>query len=180
LVIGANRDESYARPSAPPAEIEPRIVAGRDLEKGGTWLGLARGELFVAVTNRSVPAPTPTSYSRGQIALEALRAESLASVVAAVERRVDSQHVAGFNLVAIQGNSGVSFHFDGALRRTMISAGAHVVSADFDIDDPLMPEKSVFDSFAARAPGVPDESGRQARDDVPLCDGTARGASVHR
>jgi uncharacterized protein with NRDE domain len=73
LVVAANRDEDPARPSAPPAEIEPGIWAGRDLRAGGTWLGWNRHGLVVAVTNRRSPAAVPDALSRGRLALEALR-----------------------------------------------------------------------------------------------------------
>jgi uncharacterized protein with NRDE domain len=52
LVLAANRDESHARPAAPLAWwTSPRILAGRDLEAGGTWLGLAPDGRFAALTN---------------------------------------------------------------------------------------------------------------------------------
>jgi uncharacterized protein with NRDE domain len=68
LVLIANRDELHARPTAPihwwP---EPPLLAGRDLEAGGTWLGVdARGR-FAAVTNfRGGPVP-PAAPSRGTL-----------------------------------------------------------------------------------------------------------------
>lgn len=77
LVVAANRDEFLGRPSVPPSEIEPGIVAGRDLEAGGTWLGVNRHGLFVAVTNRKTPTRTPEARSRGLLALEALRCREL-------------------------------------------------------------------------------------------------------
>ena len=73
LTVAANRDEAYARPSAPPSELEPGIVGGLDRESGGTWLGIHRSGDFVAVTNRHVPARKADSYSRGLLAREALR-----------------------------------------------------------------------------------------------------------
>lgn len=72
LIVAANRDESLARPSAPPQALAPGIVGGKDLEGGGTWLGVNDDGVFVAITNRGVPARTPRSYSRGLLALEAL------------------------------------------------------------------------------------------------------------
>ena len=53
LVVAANRDESYARPTAAAAfwGDHPDIYAGRDLDMGGTWMGLTRGGRFAAVTN---------------------------------------------------------------------------------------------------------------------------------
>ena len=53
LVVAGNRDEAYARPTATAAfwQDHPHIYAGRDLELGGTWMGLTRGGRFAAVTN---------------------------------------------------------------------------------------------------------------------------------
>jgi uncharacterized protein with NRDE domain len=53
LVVAANRDEFFARPSAPAAywEESPQVLAGRDLEAGGTWLGVSRQGRFAALTN---------------------------------------------------------------------------------------------------------------------------------
>jgi uncharacterized protein with NRDE domain len=53
LVVAANRDEFHARPTAPAGfwEDAPQLLAGRDLEGGGTWLGLTRAGRFAALTN---------------------------------------------------------------------------------------------------------------------------------
>jgi uncharacterized protein with NRDE domain len=53
LVVAANRDEAYARPAAP-ADFwrdYPQVYGGRDLEMGGTWMGLTLSGRFAAVTN---------------------------------------------------------------------------------------------------------------------------------
>src|SRR2546428_14086130 len=68
FVVAANRDEALARRSAPPQELEPGIIGGKDLESGGTWLGVNKSGLFVAVTNRHAPARRTDSYSRGLLA----------------------------------------------------------------------------------------------------------------
>lgn len=77
LTVAANRDEYLGRPSAPPSEIEPGVIAGKDLQAGGTWMGVNRHGLFVAITNRRAPSRTPESPSRGLLALEALRCRKL-------------------------------------------------------------------------------------------------------
>ena len=58
LVVAANRDEFFARPTLP-AEFwneTPHILAGRDLEGGGTWMGITRSGRFAALTNYRDPA----------------------------------------------------------------------------------------------------------------------------
>lgn len=75
LVVAANRDEFYQRPSAPADwwEATPTIYAGRDLQAGGTWLGIAAANgrdkpatRFAAITNiRSPFEKNPAAPSRG-------------------------------------------------------------------------------------------------------------------
>jgi len=154
LIVAANRDESLTRPSAPPAEVEPGVIAGRDLESGGTWLGVNKHGLFVAVTNRKMPARTPDSLSRGLLALETLRCRKLPCVEGIVERRVRDHAIAGFNLVAVVDGQGLCLHYDGTLRRAPFGAGVHVVSSDRDLDDPSMTEMRA----ALQIEGVPDET----------------------
>lgn len=53
VVVAANRDEFHARPAARAGwwPDHPQILAGRDLQAGGTWLGLTRSGRFAALTN---------------------------------------------------------------------------------------------------------------------------------
>jgi len=69
LVVAANRDEFYQRPSAAAARWseDPRVLAGRDLEAGGTWLGVRDEGRFAAVTNVREPAMAKGVRSRGHL-----------------------------------------------------------------------------------------------------------------
>lgn len=76
LVFAGNRDEAYERPSAAAGfwADDPQIFGGRDLEKGGTWLGLTRTGRMAAVTNyRDGPAARVAPRSRGELTAEFLR-----------------------------------------------------------------------------------------------------------
>lgn len=78
LVFAGNRDERYERPSeaADFWKDEPEIFGGRDLELGGTWLGLRRNGRFAAVTNyRDGPAKKPAPRSRGELTANFLRGQ---------------------------------------------------------------------------------------------------------
>jgi uncharacterized protein with NRDE domain len=81
LVIATNRDEFLERPAArmgwwTPAEGGPEILAGRDLQAGGTWMGLtASGRLGLVTNVRRVVEPDPEAPSRGGIVPHWLRTE---------------------------------------------------------------------------------------------------------
>ena len=58
LVLAANRDEYFKRPAAPAHwwTDAPELLAGRDLEAGGTWMGLSRSGRLAALTNYRDPS----------------------------------------------------------------------------------------------------------------------------
>jgi uncharacterized protein with NRDE domain len=70
LVVAANRDEFYQRPTSPAAFWldNPDILAGRDLKEGGTWMGITTSGRFAALTNYRDPASfKPEARSRGHL-----------------------------------------------------------------------------------------------------------------
>lgn len=70
LILAGNRDEFHDRSAAPLNwwQDDPRILGGRDLKAGGTWLGVARSGRFGVVTNyRDLMAPVENAPSRGQL-----------------------------------------------------------------------------------------------------------------
>ncbi len=101
LIIAANRDEFYDRPTQaahfwPEA---PELFAGKDLQAGGTWMGVTKGGRFAAVTNyRSAASVPPQAISRGQLCTEFLCSDiSPEAYLAKLETHKD--HYAGFNLL---------------------------------------------------------------------------------
>jgi len=101
LVVSANRDEFHARATEPshfwPAQ--PQVLAGRDLEQGGTWMGTTRTGRFAAITNVRDPARTaPAPRSRGALTLNFLTGEtSPQAYLAGIEPQADQYAL--FNLV---------------------------------------------------------------------------------
>ena len=68
LILAANRDEFYGRPSAPADfwDDQPQVLAGRDLKEGGTWLGVTKKGKFAAISNyRDPSAFKSNALSRG-------------------------------------------------------------------------------------------------------------------
>lgn len=74
LVLAANRDEFHQRAAAPAAWwSSPRILAGRDLSAGGTWLAVTPDGRFAAVTNyRDPDRQRADARSRGAIPVRLL------------------------------------------------------------------------------------------------------------
>ncbi len=102
LVVAANRDEFFARPTAAAARWAeaPQILAGRDLEAGGTWLGIAAGGRFAAVTNVREPGKPQGPRSRGRLTADFLAGDMAAADYAAA---IDGSAYAGFNLLVGDG-----------------------------------------------------------------------------
>jgi uncharacterized protein with NRDE domain len=92
-VIAANRDEFHARPAEPAHwwQDEPRILAGRDLSAGGTWLGLTREGRFAALTNFRGAARRDDAPSRGALVADILRSGDAVSGI------LDRLHEVGAN-----------------------------------------------------------------------------------
>jgi uncharacterized protein with NRDE domain len=70
LVVAANRDEFYSRPTSPADfwQDNPEILAGRDLREGGTWMGITTNGRFAALTNYRDPSRNKkTAPSRGHL-----------------------------------------------------------------------------------------------------------------
>ncbi len=112
LAVAANRDEFFARETAPAAwwADAPDVLAGRDLRSGGTWLGITRTGRFAALTNfRDLSAPKKdAATSRGALVAEFLRGEETAREFLSRIRSA-SDSFEGFNLIVSDGGELWSF-----------------------------------------------------------------------
>jgi uncharacterized protein with NRDE domain len=101
LVIAANRDEFYGRPTAAaaPWPDAPQIVGGRDLREGGSWLGITLDGRWAAVTNfRDASLPRSDAPSRGHLVGDFLRGDlSPANYIEQLRPSASSYN--GFNLL---------------------------------------------------------------------------------
>ena len=102
LVIAANRDEFFDRPTLPLAAWQTQkgttVVSGRDVRAGGTWLGTTPGGRVAFLTNvREIATPTQSyPFSRGALVMHWLDGDMNAEAFMA---RTDSRRYGGFNLV---------------------------------------------------------------------------------
>ena len=129
LIIAANRDEYHARPTTAakrwPDHLE--ILAGRDLESGGTWFGVHQSGRIAAVTNvRSDHAVRSGPRSRGLIVTDFLLGSMEAPDFAAelASRGVDYN---GFNLIAHDGER-LCWYSNQAEQPRTLDAGIYTLS----------------------------------------------------
>jgi uncharacterized protein with NRDE domain len=136
LVVAANRDEWRERPTKPAHWWPERsaLLAGRDLQAGGTWMGITRGGRFAAVTNFRDPSDKrSTARSRGMLVTEFLvGSDSPARFLSNLSVRAADYN--GFNLIV--GDSTSLFYFgsrEGQPRA--IEPGVHALSNHL-LDEP--------------------------------------------
>src|SRR5882672_9816409 len=104
-LVAANRDEFHARPTARADwwPDRPGILAGRDLEAGGTWLGVTRTGRFAALTNYRDPEQRrPEAPSRGALVTSILESGASVAEGLAYLREMGDRYN-GFNLIFSDG-----------------------------------------------------------------------------
>jgi len=130
LVLAANRDEFHERPSEA-ADFwpqQPDWLAGRDLQAGGTWLGVTRSGRFAAVTNFREPlAPeTPLERSRGELVTDFLAGRQ-APLAHALSLLPEGTSYRGFNLL-LGDRESLAYVSNRHDRAVEVEAGSHGLS----------------------------------------------------
>lgn len=101
LILAANRDEYYDRPTVPAHfwRNHPRLMAGKDIRWGGTWLGVTRDGKFAAVTNyRDFSSQLKHGLSRGLMLYDYLSGEKTPGIF--LEKLEKSKNLYdGYNLI---------------------------------------------------------------------------------
>lgn len=160
LVIAANRDEFLARPASPAGfwEDAPNVLGGRDLEAGGTWLGITRQGRFAALTNyRNPDGHDATRPSRGALVSDFLTdAEKIPAATYLKQIDDADKTYNGYNLIA--GSGSTLIHYSNqANELTLLTEGVHALSNAL-LDTPW--PKSVRGTHALEQilakPGQPD------------------------
>ena len=102
LIVAANRDEAYHRPTATAAfwTDHAHVYGGRDLEQGGTWLGVTETGRFAAVTNYRLGHARPDrARSRGELTRDYLVGTDAAGpYLKTISERANEYN--GFSLIA--------------------------------------------------------------------------------
>jgi Transport and Golgi organisation 2 len=110
ILVAANREEYYDRPSQPPTiqSGKPRMLCGMDQRAGGTWLGVNQHGMFVGVCNRRIPGSSDSVglRNRGLVAREVLRCGSARNGIDKAMDDLTTNRYEPFNMIICDSESG--------------------------------------------------------------------------
>ena len=156
LILIGNRDEFHDRPSAPlgPWDDGSGIVAGRDLQAGGTWMGLhAPSGRVVVVTNVRGEMPDPARESRGALVVDLLRGTGRF----ADPDEAEPDRFNAFNLFAVDGTARLFTNRPGP-RILALAPGVHAL-ANEPVDRPCLRAERLRAALAAVVDSTSDPIG---------------------
>jgi uncharacterized protein with NRDE domain len=134
LVLVGNRDEFHARPTAPlaPWDEMPDVVAGRDLEAGGTWAGVAPHGRVSVITNVRDMTADHSGLSRGLLVADYL-GSNVPARSHAIELMSSAKGYRPFNLLTFDHDDAYYLGNHPNARAQRVEAGVHGLSnADFN------------------------------------------------
>lgn len=178
FVVAANRDEFYRRPTASAAfwPDHPQVLAGRDLEAGGTWMGITTTGRFAALTNYRDPAcHKPDAPSRGVLVADFLAGDA---PIDAYLDALPATDYNGFNLLLGDGEKLVAFS-NVSLERHELVPGIHGLS-NHQLDTPWPKVGAGKTALETALSGLPDEASlfHLLRDDTIHPDNTLPATGV--
>ena len=136
LIVGANREEFYARGGEPPRLLDGpvRVVAGVDPTAGGTWFGVNERGVVVALTNRIKSQPPSQPRSRGLLVRDLLTCPSAKVAADSGASQLSQGRYAGCNVVCADASAAFVLHSGDWLRVRPLPPGIHVLTAH-DVND---------------------------------------------
>ena len=142
IIVAANRDEFFTRPSAEPQVLvdKPLAFGGKDLLAGGTWLGVNEHGLLAGILNRRADSEAQTPLrSRGLLCLEILKAKTPSEACAFLKQEKGLAY-RPFNLLFGNAQEAYVAHNIGEkIEFIRLQKGLHVIS-----------NTSIYDSTAAK------------------------------
>lgn len=140
LVVAANRDEKYDRPSALPSLVgtKPRIFAGKDLRAGGTWLGVNESGLLAGILNRKASAgndPRNNFRSRGLLCLDLLGCRTVGQACGVLASQGKAAYQPFTLVLADENEAWVAHNGASRIALTRLGAGLHVFSNTYEFDE---------------------------------------------
>ena len=157
LVVAANRDEFFDRPTAPAAfwGDHPNVLAGRDLSGGGTWMGITRNLRFAALTNVRESRETfrPDAPSRGKLVSEFLIARRRPDTYTKAVARQGGQYN-GFNLL-VADREMLYYHCNRGNALKELPPGIYGLS-NHALDTPWPKLETARERFTASVERMPD------------------------
>ena len=160
LIMAANRDEFFNRPTKAASwwEDNPDVFAGRDLQAGGTWLGVNRQGRFAALTNIRNGQPSRADVrTRGELVASFLNSEhDIENYLAQVQKTADQYN--GFNLLVGDGEQAFWFSNENASAAVKLEPGIYGLS-NGSLDSPwpkVVRAKAQFASLLCQS--APDEA----------------------
>lgn len=159
-----------------------RILAGRDLAAGGTWLGVTADGRFAALTNvRGTAPPAPDAPSRGRLAVDFLRS-GLGARAHAHEVAREADRYSGFNLLLADRDELFCVSNCGGGERVMeVAPGCHGLSNDrLNVPWPKVTEGLAGFRRLLRTDFAPDDLFALLADDEPAAEADLRGSGLER
>jgi uncharacterized protein with NRDE domain len=152
VIIAANRDEYLSRPATSPETLadKPRVIGGKDLKAGGTWLGINQYGVIAGLLNRRTQGGIDAARrSRGLLCLEALRSPTARDALEFVGRQ-DGNAYNPFNLLTVsRAEALVAYNRGDRIETARLDPGLHLLT-NLDVDDFECPKISrAYDRFAA-------------------------------
>ncbi len=178
IVLGMNRDESAMRPADPPSFLDgqPPIVAPRDRQAGGTWIGASGNGLVMALSNRRGRNST-SARSRGLLLLDALRSPTIPAADILLQRETQAHEYNLFNLLAATRRELRFFRYDGQVSVTRGHEGLNVLTNEGGnvVGDPKV---EVVQNLLAKSPVRSIEDAVRTLQATLRTHGTAGGVSL--